>query len=109
MRYLLDTNTCIRYLNQRAPNAIARLHAVDESDVVPCSVVRAELYFGALRSQTPESTITRQRTFMERFVSLPFDDAAAEFYARIRAALERGSTPVGSNDLMIAPCHCAGA
>ena len=62
MKYLLDTNTCIRYLNQRAPHVIARLHAVDESDVVLCSVVRAELYFGALKSQTPDSTITRQRT-----------------------------------------------
>jgi tRNA(fMet)-specific endonuclease VapC len=102
MKYLLDTNTCIRYLNQRAPNVVARLHAVDESDVVLCSVVRAELYFGALKSQSPDNTITRQRTFIERFVSLPFDDAAAEFYARIRATLERGGTPIGANDLMIA-------
>lgn len=62
MKYFLDTNTCIRYLNQRTPNVIARLHAVDESAVVLCSVVRPELYFGALKSQTPESTITRQRT-----------------------------------------------
>ena len=44
----------------------------------------------------------RQRAFVERFVSLPFDDRAAEFYAETRAALEHRGTPIGANDLMIA-------
>jgi tRNA(fMet)-specific endonuclease VapC len=33
---------------------------------------------------------------------LPFDEAASEAYARIRAQLERGGRPVGPNDLLIA-------
>jgi tRNA(fMet)-specific endonuclease VapC len=44
----------------------------------------------------------KQQAFAARFVSLPFDDAAALVYARIRGALEQAGTPVGSNDLMIA-------
>ena len=44
----------------------------------------------------------RQRAFAERFASLPFNDRAAEHYARIRATLERAGRPIGGNDLMIA-------
>lgn len=64
--------------------------------------VKAELYLGAMKSRKPETTLHTQRAFVERFVSLPFDDAAADYYARIRAALEQAGTPVGSNDLLIA-------
>src|SRR5580704_157122 len=38
----------------------------------------------------------------QQFVSLPFDDRAAEEYGRIRAHLAAAGTPIGPNDLMIA-------
>lgn len=102
MKYLLDTNICIRYLNQRSERILARFRIEDEQSIVVCSVVRAELYFGAMKSQTPEMTMTKQRAFAERFLSLSFDDVAAEHYARIRSVLESAGTPIGPNDLMIA-------
>ena len=37
-----------------------------------------------------------------QFDSLPFDDAAAEAYGRLRAELARRGMPIGPNDLMIA-------
>lgn len=43
----------------------------------------------------------KQRSFTERFTSLPFDDVAAEHYARIRADLARAGTPIGPNDLLL--------
>jgi len=102
MKYLLDTNTCIRYLNQRSEAITQRLYNTPEADIAVCSVVKAELYFGAMKSQNPPKTLARQRNFAERFVSLPFDDLSADVYGRIRAELERAGTPIGSNDLMIA-------
>ena len=102
MKYLLDTNTCIRHLNQRSNAITEQLHNTPESEIIICSVVRAELYYGAMKSQNPEGTLNKQRRFAERFMSLPFDDAAALVYARIRAELERRGTPIGGNDLMIA-------
>ncbi|MBZ0283089.1 MAG: type II toxin-antitoxin system VapC family toxin [Anaerolineae bacterium] len=102
MKYLLDTNICIRHLNQRSQAITERLHKTPESEIVVCSVVRAELYLGAMKSQNVELTMLKQRSFAERFVSLPFDDAAAIIYARIRADLEKVGTPIGSNDMMIA-------
>ncbi|MBN1285343.1 MAG: type II toxin-antitoxin system VapC family toxin [Anaerolineae bacterium] len=62
----------------------------------------AELYFGAMKSRSPQTSLLKQQAFVERFVSLPFDDAAAVVYGRIRAELERAGTPIGPNDLMIA-------
>lgn len=102
MKYLLDTNTCIRYLNHRSQAVTDRFHKTNERDIVLCSVVKGELYLGALKSQTPEITMRKQRDFADRFISLPFDDSAALHYAQIRATLELAGTPIGSNDLMIA-------
>ena len=102
MTYLLDTNTCVRYLNKRSQAVINRLRNTPESEIVLCSVVKAELYFGEMKSQSPEATIQGQRVFAERFTSLPFDDSAANYYAQIRADLAKKGTPIGGNDLMIA-------
>lgn len=102
MIYLLDTNTCIGYLNGRAPRILTRLQALLPSQVAVCSVVKAELFFGAQRSQNPTRTLARQVAFLRAFVSLPFDDAAAEQYGYLRVHLARLGTPIGPNDLLIA-------
>lgn len=102
MKYLLDTNTCVRYLNGRAPKVRVRLQAEAPADIAVCSIVKAELFYGAVRSQNPQRTLARQQFFLKQFVSLPFDDLAAEHYGQIRAHLATAGTPIGPNDLMIA-------
>ncbi len=102
MKYLLDTNTCIRYLNRRSASIIRRLNAESPDEIVVCSVTRAELLFGALKSTHSEKTRAAQREFLEPVATLPFDDAAAEHYGQIRAQLEMAGTPLGPNDLLIA-------
>lgn len=102
MTYLLDTNTCIRYLNERSPALSNRLRQTPESEIVVCSVVKAELFTGAMKSRQPDSTLRKQLAFIERFVSFPFDDVATLTFARIRAALELAGQPIGPNDTMIA-------
>lgn len=102
MRYLLDTNTCIQYLNGRSPSIKAKLKSLGEGEALICSIVKAEMLFGALRSRSPEQTTGEQRELFAIFASLPFDDAAAEHYARIRADLSAKGTPIGANDLLIA-------
>lgn len=102
MKYLLDTNTCIRYINGRSKAVVDKLDSLNEGDAVVCSVVKAELFFGALRSQNPIKTMVAQKQFLSLFISLPFDDSAAEYYGQIRADLANKGTPIGSNDLLIA-------
>lgn len=102
MIYLLDTNTCIRYLNGRAPTIRTRLQQHQPHEIAVCSIVKAELFYGAMRSTNPVHSLAKQRQFVDMFVSLPFDDQAAMEYGRIRADLAAYGTPIGPNDLLIA-------
>lgn len=102
MKYLLDTNTCIRHLNRRSESIIRKLASLVPEDIAVCSVVKAELFYGARKSNQPERTLARQQLFLNRFTSLPFDDRAADIYGSVRAQLEARGTPIGPNDLMIA-------
>ena len=102
MTYLLDTNTCIRYLNGRAPNVLQRLQALPPAEVRVCAIVKAEMYYGAMKSIDPAYTLAQQRIFLDAFESLSFDDQSAEAYGRLRAELARRGTPIGPNDLLIA-------
>src|SRR5690349_14191369 len=102
MIYLLNINACVHHLNGRAPRLRNRLRSIRPNDVALCSVVKGELFAGAGRSVDPTRTLARLNTFMAPFVSLPFDDAAAEIYGRIRAQLEAAGTPIGPYDLQIA-------
>ena len=109
MTHLLDTNTCVDHLRQPASSPVtARLVAAPAGSVVLCSVVLAELLYGARRSAHPHQTIAKVQAFCAPFVSLPFDDAAADHYGEIRAHLSSLGTPIGPNDLLIAAiarCH----
>lgn len=100
--WLLDTNACIRYLNGRAPALKQRIDTTDPGDIRVCSVVKAELFFGAARSTDPATTLQRQKHFLDQFGSLVFDDAAAEIFGGIRAQLQALGTPIGPYDLLIA-------
>ena len=47
MIYLLDSNAWIGHLRQNAPTVTTRLKQIRPADVALCSVVLAELWFGA--------------------------------------------------------------
>jgi tRNA(fMet)-specific endonuclease VapC len=100
--YLLDTNTCIGYLNGRSIGVLRRLQALPSQDVAVCSVVKAELFYGSMRSNNPARSLAQQQDFLNRFISLPFDDQSAVIYGQIRAGLAVSGTPIGPNDLLIA-------
>jgi tRNA(fMet)-specific endonuclease VapC len=102
MKYTLDTNTCIRYINGRAPQIRQKLPTIPVNDIVVCSIVRAELAYGAAKSQTPEVSAAKQAYFLKPYATLPFDDAAAQIFGRIRTELERAGTPIGPYDMQIA-------
>lgn len=67
-----------------------------------CSVVKMELFYGALRSNNPTRTLERQQEFLGQFVSLPFGDEAAVVCSQIRARLANAGTPISAYDLQIA-------
>ena len=103
MKYLLDTNVLVRLLRPKhAAVILKRLELLAEDDAAVCSVVRAELVTGALRSQRPDQNLTIANELLGDFDSLPFDDRAADHAGRVRATLEAAGRPIGPNDLLIA-------
>jgi len=58
MKFLLDTNICIHFLNRRNESLIKRLNEINQDDIVVCSMVKAELAYGALKSKRPVETLT---------------------------------------------------
>lgn len=102
MKYLLDTNTCIRLLNGRSASVWRRFTSIPRQEIALCSVVQAEMLFGIERLQASQLTRSRREEFFAQYPSLPFDEAAARIYARIRAVLERQGRPIGPYDLQIA-------
>ena len=102
MSYLLDTNSWIQFLNGRSESIRRRLESTKPQDIVLCSVVKAELLYGAMKSARPAENLAKIRSFIEPHTSFPFDDDAAQVYGALRARLERLGKPIGPNDLLIA-------
>lgn len=98
---LLDTDICIHLLNAREPALLQRFRSHSPSELALCSVVRAELLWGARRSGRVDENLKRVRLFAEPLRSLVFDDDCAEHYAVIRADLAARGTPIGPNDTLI--------
>jgi len=102
MKYLLDTNACIQYLNGTSSSLRRKLESSRPDGIVLCTVVKAELFYGATKSANALKNINKLRHFLDRFISLPFDDQSAEVYGEIRTQLEKEGNVIGPYDLMIA-------
>jgi len=100
--YLLDTNACIRILNNSSLTLVTQLQQQKPADIFLCSVVKAELVYGAYHSSQPADNLRVLEKFFMPFVSLPFDDQCGLVYGRIRSDLARNGTLIGPNDLLIA-------
>lgn len=101
LRYLLDTNFCIRVLRDRPPFLRERFN--HEADGLCIStVVLMELLHGAAKSARPAQNRMQVEQFASRVAVLPFDSDAAAHSADIRAALEREGRVIGGYDLQIA-------
>lgn len=104
MNYLLDTNAFVDHMrNGPASKVTIRLLATPASSVYLCSVVLAELVFGAVRSGVAQEANNRTKIsgLVRVFPSLPFDHHAAEEYGKLRAMLMKIGTPIGPNHLLI--------
>jgi len=100
--YLLDSNVCIRLLNQRHAGIEQCFRKHAPSELFLCSIVKAELFYGARHSQQVDANLQRLELFFLPLGSLPFDDHCAKIYGHIRHKLSMSGEMIGPNDLMIA-------
>lgn len=101
LRFMLDTNACIRIIRQRPATAIE--HFRRESGALAISaIVHYELSFGVANSDRPDVHKALLDDFASRLEVLPFDDLAGEHAADIRLALSRKGQVIGPIDILIA-------
>lgn len=101
LRYMLDTDTCIRAMRAVATSTLAGRFNRHAEQICISSVVLAELHFGAENSQRIVDNLVRIDKFVSRLSDvLDFDAAAAADFGRIRVALRK--TPIGPIDTLIA-------
>jgi tRNA(fMet)-specific endonuclease VapC len=101
LRYMLDTNLCIRVLRDR-PAAVRRRFNENSEGLCISTVVLTELLHGAAKSARAIENRRAVEDFTARLEVLPFDEPAADHAAEIRAALERKGAAIGAYDLLIA-------
>lgn len=104
LRYLLDTNICIRILRNRpvveGPLGDRLNQAADA--IATSTVVMTELLHGAAMSARPSHHAEQARRLLARTAVLDLDAAAAEHAADIKADLQRRGRLIGGNDILIA-------
>jgi len=101
LRFMLDTDTCIRVLRDRPQQMRERFQAAAGSLCIS-TVTLSELLYGAARSAQPEAKRTQVASLTERLEVLAYDDTAADHYGDIRQDLERRGCSIGPYDTMIA-------
>jgi tRNA(fMet)-specific endonuclease VapC len=102
MKYLLDTNVWIDYLNKSFPGVTARIVSAAPDDLGLSSIVLSELRYGADKSGNPQRNHARLDLLASEVPRLDFDDAAALAFGSLRVHLEAQGTPIGPYDMLIA-------
>ena len=101
LRYMLDTNLCIRVLRDRPQSLRARFNA-EAGHMALSAIVLSELLYGAEKSARPQAHRDAVERFANRLAVIPFDESAAAHAAEIRADLARKGLQIGSYDVLIA-------
>jgi tRNA(fMet)-specific endonuclease VapC len=101
LRFLLDTNLCIRVLRDRTASLREKFNLEAESLAIS-TIVLTELLHGAAKSARQDANRREVENFAARLEVLPFDAAAAHHAADIRATLERQGRAIGGYDILVA-------
>ena len=102
MKYLLDTNVCVDFLNRRHLSVVEKIQSSFPEDLCLSSVVVAELRYGADRSVRKAQNHERLDILTAEIQCVDFDLSAARVYGRVRSTLEAEGMPIGPYDMMIA-------
>ena len=88
MRYMLDTNICVYLMKAHPPEVLARLTQLDHGDAVMSIITYAELRVGLESLDTTRAQNEQALHLLTREIPvLPFDEAAAQRYGVMRAAV----------------------
>ena len=106
MKYMLDTNILIYFLNKKSSQIAERIDNLPpEAQLCMSFITYAELLKGAERSNQ-KTAVLRQLDQLTRIIPVDFiaDRSMCQHYAEQFPRLKEAGKPIGANDLWIA-CH----
>jgi tRNA(fMet)-specific endonuclease VapC len=107
VKYLLDTDACIKILREDGPHR-KQLLKIDPDKIRVSIMTLYELEVGLAKAdlKMPKQTVVKKRARLEnllRYIEvIPFEKSEATESAKIRAELEAQGQPIGSMDYLIA-------
>jgi tRNA(fMet)-specific endonuclease VapC len=104
--YLLDTDTCIYWLNGQS-SVRERLLAIGWDQIAVSVITQAELYYGAFKSSQIESNLARIDTLVNYLEVLPLSEAVLKRFGALKVDLRRAGHPLPDFDLLIASATLA--
>jgi len=102
VKYYLDTNICIYFLKGKFPLLIEKLLSNNPDNIKIPSIVKAELLYGAEKSQKQLENLEKIYQFIFPLETVAFGDKESIEYSYIRSLLEKEGKIIGPNDLIIA-------
>ena len=102
MSYYLDSNICVYFLKGLYPSIMENIKNISPNNIKIPSIVKAELLYGAEKSQHKSGNLSNINQFLEPFEIIPFDDDCSIIYSKIRSSMELKGTIIGPNDYIIA-------
>ncbi len=101
MRYMLDTDTCIYWLNG-VKSINDKMSEVDP-DLLGVSIITiAELLYGAYNSANIENNLAKAKEFEDAINVFSIDKNCVKFYAKIKAKLRKEGQILDDFDILIA-------
>lgn len=102
IRYMLDTNICIRIIKDRPEPVCRKLSRLAVGDVAISSIVSAELWYGVASSEKKRQNEAALKDFLEYVEVIAWPSEAGPVYGSIRTELKKRGRPIGAMDLLIA-------
>jgi tRNA(fMet)-specific endonuclease VapC len=99
--YILDTDTCIYWLNG-IENIRQHVQQCGPRNLRVTIVTFAELRYGAYNSHKVEENLRKIDQFLKKVKVLPLDREAADRFGRFKTELRRQGKNIGDLDLLIA-------
>jgi tRNA(fMet)-specific endonuclease VapC len=99
---MLDTDIVSYLIKCRDAELESRFRSIPPSSVCVSAITRGELMYG-LKTLPPRHSLQLDvRRFLNAIRVVPWDAAAADYYAEIRHHLTGSGQPIGELDMMIA-------
>lgn len=102
LKYLLDTNICIYIMKQKPQSVSEKFEQLEVGMVAMSAITYGELLYGAQKSHYAKKATHLLHQFCDYIPPLPLSLKVPEYYASIRAELEKKGKIIGNNDLWIA-------